>query len=198
MIIVGLTGGMGSGKTTVVQMFEKLGVKVYIADVEAKKIMQTDAKVKSELIKIFGKKAFENNRLNTSFLADIVFKDEEKLKLINKIVHPAVKKHFTAFVKLQTAKYVLFENAILFENGFDSLCDYIITVVAPLELRILRIKKRDGLNENQILDRIYKQWDDEIKIAKSDFVLKNDDLEKLEQAVISIHSELLKIIESTK
>ncbi|MBS3993208.1 MAG: dephospho-CoA kinase [Bacteroidetes bacterium] len=198
MKIVGLTGGMGSGKTTVSKMFEKLGVTVYIADAEAKNIMQTDATVKSALIKNFGEKAYENNSLNTAYLAEIVFKDKQKLNIINSIVHPVVKKHFKEFLKLQTAKYLLFENAILFENGFDELCDYIVTVVAPLELRISRIQKRDGYTRSQILDRISKQWDDNQKIQKSDFVIYNDDLKILENQVNTIHSKLLKIIESSK
>lgn len=198
MIIVGLTGGMGSGKTTAANFFKKLGVPVYIADTEAKKLMHTDLTIKKALISNFGEKSFENNTLNTSYLAELVFKDEEKLKLINSIVHPAVRQHFKEYLKTQDTGYIIFENAILFENGFDKICDFIITIVAPLETRILRIQERDGLEREQIMDRISKQWDDELKIQKSDFIIYSDTIKTVEQTVIKIHLNLLKIIESTK
>lgn len=198
MIIVGLTGGMGSGKTTAANFFKKLGVPVYIADTEAKYLMQTDSTIKNALIANFGKNAFENDKLNTSYLAEMVFKDEEKLKLINSIVHPVVRKHFVEFLKSYNTDYIVFENAILFENGFDKMCDYIITVIAPLETRISRIQQRDGLKRNQIMDRISKQWDDELKIQKSDFIIYSDDIKTVEQTVNKIHLNLLKISKSTK
>lgn len=195
MKVIGLTGGIGSGKTTVVQYFKELDIPVYIADIEAKKLMQTLVILKYELMANFGESVFNNGVLNTKHIAEIVFRDPEKLKLINQIVHPKVIAHFLQFKSVQNADYIIFENAILFENGFDKLCDYIITVTAPLEERINRVKQRDYLTRDEILNRINNQWSDEQKIPKSNFIIENIDLNTTKKKVLDIHEQLLKIIE---
>jgi dephospho-CoA kinase len=196
MKVIGLTGGIGSGKTTVSKMFCALGIPVYIADVEAKKLMQTLGILKYELIANFGESTYKNGLLNTSYLAEIVFSDDEKLKKLNQIVHPKVRAHFLQFKASQTSNYIIFENAILFENGFDNLCDYIITVTAPLDERIKRVQQRDGLNKTQILNRAQYQWSDEQKTKKSHFVIENTSLQDTEKKVVEIHVKLLKYIEN--
>lgn len=198
MKVIGLTGGIGSGKTTVVKMFQELGITVYIADIEAKKLMNTSLEIRAQLIKNFGEQSFLNNQLNTSYLGEIVFSDPMKLKILNRIVHPKVRNHFEMFKNNQKGSYILFENAILFENGFDNLCDYIITVTTPLEERVKRVQLRDGLGEKQILDRVQHQWTDEQKVKKSDFVINNMDIVATKKRVFEIHSQLLKFIEINK
>ncbi len=195
MMVVGLTGGIGSGKTTVIRMFQNMGISVYVADDEAKKLMQSSDKIKNKLIESFGELSYKEGKLNTSYLAEIVFSDKQKLKIINNIVHPEVKLHFEQYKKTQKIPYFIFENAILFENGFDDLCDYIITVTAPLEDRILRVQQRDGLSRTQILNRINNQWTDEKKVLNSDFVIENTNLEETKKKVLEINDYLLKITE---
>lgn len=195
MNVIGLTGGIGSGKTTVAKMFQNIGIPVYFADHEAKKLMQSLLIIKYELIANFGELAFKNGVLNTAYLAEIVFSNPEKLKVINQIVHPKVRAHFQQFKNSQNSIYIIFENAILFENGFDKMCDYIITVTTPLEERIKRVELRDKLDRTQILNRVNNQWTDEQKIEKSNFIIDNKDLDTTKLKVLEIHEQLLKIIE---
>lgn len=194
MKVIGLTGGIGSGKTTVAKMFQNLGIPVYDSDLEAKKLMQTLIILKYELIANFGELAFKNGILNTTYLAETVFSNPDKLKLLNKIVHPKVKAHFLQFKSAQNSNYIIFENAILYEKGFDNLCDYIITITAPIEERIKRVEQRDNLNRDQILKRINNQWSDEQKTAKSNFIIDNVDHITTKMKVLEIHEQLLKII----
>ncbi len=172
--IIGLTGGIGSGKTTIANHFKAAGIPVYIADDEAKKIMQTDEII--DVIKnIFGIGIFENGILNREKLAQIVFGDAEKLKLLNAIIHPAVKKHFHNWIlDHKNSPYIIYEAAILFESGSYKDCDKIITVTAPMESRIRRVIQRDNTTREQVLNRINTQWNDDQRIAKSDFVIEND------------------------
>lgn len=193
MIKVGLTGGIGSGKTTVAKYFIELGVPVYFADDEAKKLMNSSTYIKNMLIREFGEKTYENGELNRKYLASIVFHDTSKLNIINGIVHPAVAKHFTKWLKKQKTNYIIQENAILFENKMSSLFDYIITVTAPIDVKIERILKRDTSSKNDILSRMKNQWDDDRKIGLSDFVIHNIDLADTRKQVGQIHKKLLKI-----
>lgn len=175
--IIGLTGGIGSGKTTIANHFRSLGVPVYIADDEAKKIMQS-AEVISSIKDTFGGTIFENDILNRARLAKIVFGDPDKLKLLNAIVHPAVKKHFKKWLlEHKNFPLVVYEAAILFESGNYKDFDWIITVSAPMESRIQRVIERDGVTREQVLERINTQWTDEQRISKSDFVIENIDSE---------------------
>ena len=175
--IIGLTGGIGSGKTTVAKYFENFGIPVYIADVEARKIMQS-----SEIIiavkEIFGDTVFENEKLNREELAKIVFSDYELLEKLNGVVHPAVKKHFKQWLLQQkNVPYVIYEAAILFESGSYKNCDLIITVTAPKERRIQRVLEREKTTRQLILKRMDAQWTDEKRIPKSDFVIENTSIE---------------------
>ena len=193
-MIVGLTGGIGSGKTTVVNFFKEFSnIAVYIADVEAKKIMNSSIIIKSKLIKEFGKNSYKNNILNRTFLADIVFKDKEKLKILNSIVHPEVLLHFQEFVLKNTNKnYVLYENAILLENKSNLFCDFIITVTAPLDTRVQRVILRDNSTKTSVLNRIRNQWSEEKKTIQSHYVINNSSLEKTKIQVNRIHNILTK------
>lgn len=180
--IIGLTGGIGSGKTTIANHFTAAGIPVYIADDEARKIMQS-AEIIKEIKDLFGNVIFENGILNREKLAQIVFSNPEKLKLLNSIIHPAVKKHFDNWVlDHKKNSFVIYEAAILFESGSYKNCDKIITVTAPFETRIQRVIQRDNTTREQVLKRMNAQWNDDQRIAKSDFVIENQtpEITKLE------------------
>lgn len=190
MKVVGLTGGIGSGKSTVAKMFEKLGVSVYIADHEAKKLMNDDEEVKQKVIALFGRDSYINEQLNRPYIANIVFNDKAKLEKLNAIVHPAVARHFALWKNEQEGEYVIKEVAILFENGGHLQCDYTILVSAPLEERIQRVLKRDKIDREQILARVNNQWDDTRKIPLADFVIYNENLKETENQVYRIHKKI--------
>ena len=190
MKIVGLTGGIGSGKSTIAKMFEDLGIAVYYADDEAKNLMKTSLQIKKKLIDEFGEKVFKNGNLNRAFLAGIVFNNKEKLQKINAIVHPEVDKHFKNWVINQKGVFIIQENAILFENKKQDNFDYIITVTAPKNIRIERVIKRDKVTEEQIISRMNNQLDDAEKVKKADFVINNIDLEESENQVNEIYQIL--------
>ena len=184
--IIGLTGGIGSGKTTIAGYFKEMGIPVYIADDEAKKIMQSKFVIE-EIKKGFGHFLFENDVLNRARLAEIVFNDSKKLDQLNAIVHPAVKNDFELW--LQNNKnhdYVIYEAAILFESGRYKDCDIVITVTAPEEVRIQRVLKRDKTTREQVLSRMKMQWKDEERISKSNFVILNEDLKIAREEVVKI------------
>ncbi|MFV8327408.1 dephospho-CoA kinase [Flavobacterium sp. ZS1P14] len=190
--IIGLTGGIGSGKTTIANYFQSFGIPVYIADDEAKKIMQS-SEIIAAIKKVFGTAIFENGVLNREQLAAIVFNDPEKLKELNKIVHPAVRRHFDQWLlQYRAAPYVIYEAAILFESGGYKNCDLIITVTAPLASRIQRVVERDETTRELVLKRIKAQWTDEERISKSDFVIKNTSIEAAKTEVVKI-LKILKI-----
>lgn len=191
--IIGLTGGIGSGKTTVANMFSEQGIPVYIADEEAKKLMDLDEII--EQVKItFGNEIILNKKIDRAKLAKIVFNNAEQLKKLNKIVHPTVQKHFKKWLKIHdSAPYVIKEAAILFETNGHKQCDKVITVVAPQLLRIERVVLRDKSDKESVLQRIDNQWSDEKKILLSDFVIENIDLEKTKAQVDNIIKLLNKI-----
>ena len=172
-MIVGLTGGIGSGKTTILKMFEKLGVPIYIADVESKKIMKKEP-VKSEIIDLLGDMAYLGEEINTAFISEKVFNDKLILKKLNEIIHPAVRKDFLNFSQNSTYKYVINETAILFESGVGEICDKIISVIAPEETRIKRVVSRDKCDEKDVKARMNNQVSDQYRIENSDFVIRND------------------------
>jgi len=189
--IIGLTGGIGSGKTTIANYFKSLGVPVYIADDAAKEVMKLPEIVASLKV-AFGEDIFNGNILNSEKLAKIVFNNPEKLNLLNKIVHPAVKIHFDQWLLAhKKSPFVIKEAAILFESGSYKYCDKIITVVAPLETRIKRVIERDKTTREAVLKRIENQWSDEQKISKSDFVIHNSSFEAAESQVNEIHNLLI-------
>ncbi len=171
--IIGLTGGIGSGKTTLATYLKSLGIPVFIADDEAKKLMQSP-EVVDEIQTVFGKVIFENGVLNRQQLAAIVFSNSEKLSQLNAIIHPAVKKHFEIWLDQYLSEpFVVYEAAILFESGSYQNCDYIITITAPLEDRISRVMQRDNSSRDQVMERINAQWTDDQRAAKSNYVIDN-------------------------
>ena len=171
--IIGLTGGIGSGKTTVANHFREVGIPVYIADDEARKITQSE-EIIVEIKKTFDDSIFDDAILNREKLSQIVFNNPAKLKLLNAIIHPAVNKHFQDWiVNHKKNPYVIYEAAILFESGSYKNCDLIITITAPIEERIKRVIERDTTSRAKVLDRIKAQWSDDQRIAKSDYVINN-------------------------
>jgi dephospho-CoA kinase len=171
--IIGITGGIGSGKTTIVNYFKALDIPTYIADDEARKIMQSDEILKAIRNKI-GEFVFDGYNLNREKLSKVVFENPDQLKILNDIVHPAVRKHFQDWIISNNGKsFVVYETAILFESGSYKNCDYVLCVTAPLELRIQRVMQRDNSTRDQVLKIIAAQWNDDQRMAKSDFVLEN-------------------------
>ena len=192
MKIIGLTGGIGSGKTTVSNMFKDLGIPVYIADVEAKKLMNNSKVIRRKLIELFGNQAYENNVLNRAYIASKIFNDDSYLNKMNAIIHPSVALHFKKWLKKQTSKYVIKEAAIIFEHNMQSQYDSIITVIANKDKRIDRILKRDNTTREKIMAIIKHQLSDEEKAKLSDFVIINDELEHTREQVLKTHNSILK------
>ena len=192
MKIVGLTGGIGSGKSTVASYFEALGVPVYIADIEAKRITNTSKVVRRKVIALLGKRSYNSKGINRTFVANKVFNDKDLLDQINAIIHPKVRQHFARWVKKQKGSYCIKEAAILFENNGYKECDHIILVTAPKEIRIERILKRDNATLKDVKSRMDNQWPDEKKIPLADFVIENIDLEATKRQVAQIHNLILK------
>lgn len=198
MLIVGLTGGIGSGKSTVAKLFNQLNIPIYYTDDEAKKIMITSKIIQRKLIQKFGEEVYKNGVLNKAYLASLIFTDKANLNYVNSVVHPKVNQHFKRWVKRQAKKtksnYAIQENAILFENGSNVYCDYVITVTVPKEIKIERVMKRDHTTKQKIEERMNNQWADSLKIEKSDFVIQNINLEKTKKEVLRIHNNLMKLI----
>ncbi|WGD34788.1 dephospho-CoA kinase [Olleya sp. YS] len=192
--IIGLTGGIGSGKTTVANFFKELGVPVYTADTEAKALMNRSKIIKRKLLQLFGNNAYLDHKINRPFIAKQIFNNQELLEKMNAIIHPKVATHFKRWVKKQNTDYVISEAAILFENGSYKKYDYIITVVAPEDIRLKRVIQRDNTSAKKVAAIIKNQWDDDKKIALSDFVITNTDLKKTKNQVAIIHEKLLKSI----
>lgn len=190
--IVGLTGGIGSGKTTVAKMFQELGVPIYIADLEARTITNQPETLKL-IEQEFGSAVIENAKLNRVAMAQIVFNAPEKLDKLNAIIHPLVAQHFKSWlISHQKETFVIKETAILFETKGHIFCDFVITVTAPIEIRIQRVLERDPISEQEIRNRISNQWTDEQRIELSDFVIENDNLQRTMQQVENIYKIILK------
>ena len=191
-MIVGLTGGIGSGKTTVAEVFKKLdSVAVYIADVEARKIMNSSNVIRTQLLQVFGKETYKNNELNRKYLANTVFESKEKLTILNNIVHPEVKKHFLDFATRNADKaYVLYESAILFESNSSQKCDFVISVFLDKEERIKRILERDKTTEKEVLSRINSQWKEDKKLLSSNYIIFNYAIQDTKKSVLKIHNIL--------
>ena len=191
MKIVGLTGRIGSGKSTILKVFDSLGVPCYDSDIQAKKLMEEDEELISKIKGLFGDDIYNGLEFNRSLLADLVFSDKKKLDDLNALVHPAVKKDFHMFIGQQNAPYIIKEAAILFETGAVDDCDVVILVTAPERLRIDRVQNRDKLTEEQIKSRMSHQWSDNKKIPMSDFVIKNIEWDKTLKIIHEIHLELI-------
>ncbi|MFV0248056.1 MAG: dephospho-CoA kinase [Tenacibaculum sp.] len=199
-MIVGLTGGIGSGKTTVAKIFASCkNVAVYNADIEAKKLMNNSSTIKTKLINEFGKEVLKNRRVNSAYLANIVFKNKEKLLTLNKIVHPVVYEHLKKFIASNKKRlYTVYENAILFENKSWAYCNKIITVTAPLELKIQRVIKRDKTTSEEVKNRIKNQWCDAKKIIQSHYLINNLEIVNTKKQVLKIHETLKNTIAQCK
>lgn len=193
-MVVGLTGGIGSGKTTVAKLFQNFNtVAVYIADVEAKKLMTSSNVIRTKLIKAFGSDTYIENKLNRAYISNLVFSNSEKLQVLNSIVHPEVKKHFQEFIQQNANKaYILYESAILFESSSRHQFDYIISVFVDLEERIKRVSKRDHSTKQEVLDRINNQWKEDKKLLLSNYIINNYSLQETEASVKKIHNILTK------
>ena len=191
-MIVGLTGGIGSGKTTVAEVFKKLdSVAVYIADIEARKIMNSSDVIRTQLLQAFGKETFKNNELNRQYLANVVFESTEKLTILNNIVHPEVKRCFQDFVAKNIDKaYVLYESAILFESNSAQQCDFVISVFLDKEERIKRVVSRDNTSKKEVLSRINNQWKEDKKLLSSNYIILNYEIKDTNKSILKIHNIL--------
>ena len=190
--IVGLTGGIGSGKTTVAEMFKSFGVPVYNADEEAKILMQNSEAIKHELIDLLGESCYTDGQLNRSYIASQVFADKRLLQKINAIVHPKVAAHFQEWFSNQNAPYIIKEVAILFETKSQHLFDFIITVTAPIETRIQRVMDRDQKTKKEVMSVINNQLPDLEKINQSNFVIYNNIFSEIENKSLFIHNDIIK------
>jgi len=202
ILTVGITGGIGAGKTTVCKIFEELGAKVIYADELAKEIMENDESLKKKIKKIFGEKSYIGGKLNRKFIADIIFSSDEKRKLLESIVHPAVIKRILSDLKkiADEGKYnfVIVEAALIFESGFDKELDYVLVVDADDEIKIKRIMERDKCSKEEVLKRMRAQLDSKIKRELADMVIINDgDIDELRKKVSFFHSLFEKISKSS-
>ena len=188
---IGITGSIGSGKTFVSKVFESLGISVFNADNEAKKIMSCSFDLINSLKNEFGNDIYDKYYLNKKKLASIVFSDSEKLKKLNSLVHPFVKQEFLNWCKIQKSPYVIKEAAILFESNSDKELDSIICISAPKSLRIERVKERDGLKNYEINNRMKNQFSQEQKENLSDYIIVNDGKDLLLTQIIKIHEKLI-------
>lgn len=180
MIKLGITGGIGSGKTIVSDLLSLHGIPVYIADTESKILTDSSPVIRRKLIDVFGEKIYNNGLLDRKLLASYIFSDKEKLQIVNHIIHPVVYKHFDEWCAIHShKKIVALESAILFESGFDKVVDKSIMVYTPLEMRVKRVMERDNISEEKVLSRINSQMQDEEKVKLSDFVIVNDNKESL-------------------
>ncbi|MFK7812490.1 MAG: dephospho-CoA kinase [Maribacter sp.] len=190
-MIVGLTGGIGSGKTTVASFFKELGVPIYNSDKEARKLMRTSKKVKKAIIELLGENAYKGKRLNKTHISNQIFNNKKLLQKLNSIVHPAVRKHFMKWKKKQDAAYVIQETALIFENNSQDFYDKIILVVAPKQQRILRVSARDGISDGQVENRLKNQLEDDQKIPLAHYVIDNTELSKTKKQVEELNIALL-------
>ena len=188
---VAVTGGIGTGKTTVSNLFEKIGIPVFNSDEIAKELMHNDSQLKSDIIKAFGDESYINNELNRAYLSDIVFNDETLLNKINSIVHPQVGKEFNQWLLNQQSKYIIYESAIIFENNSEDLFDKIICVIAPEEDVISRVMKRNSFSRDKVISIISNQLPDQVKRNKADYIIENVNKSDLADRVLEIHNKII-------
>ena len=188
MLKIGITGSIGSGKTTVCKIFETLGIPVYYADARGKHLQENDKSVTDQVVSQFGTEILDlNKKIDRIKLAAIVFNDPAKLTALEQIIHPAVFQDFNTWVAMQTSPYVLKEAALLFEAGSYKELDKIITVSAPLEIRLNRVVSRDGLTAKQVMARENRQWPEIKKIEMADYVISNDEKHLIMPAILELH-----------
>ena len=188
---VAITGGIGAGKTTVSNLFKKIGIPVFNSDEIAKELMHNDKQLKSDIIKAFGDESYINNELNRAYLSDIVFNDETLLDKINSIVHPQVKKEFNQWLLNEKSKYIIYESAIIFENSSEDVFDKIICVIAPEEDVISRVMKRNSFSRDKVISIISNQLPDQVKRNKADYIIENINKSDLTDRVLEIHNKII-------
>ena len=193
MLKIGLTGGIGSGKTTVSQIFKILGVPVFDADTAAKEAMENNPVLKEKLIATFGANVFVEHKLNRKYLADIVFNDAHQLDVLNALVHPITIAAAADWFATQNSPYVIKEAALIFEAGAGVGLDFVIGVFTPTALKIKRVMDRDHLSREEVLSRMNRQIDDQIKMKLCDFVIQNDNQALLTKQVLELHEKFLKL-----
>jgi dephospho-CoA kinase len=191
MIKVGLTGNIGSGKSTVARVFEILGIPVYHADAEAKRFLNNED-VRKSLLKEFGSEIFEDREINRKKLARLVFSDKKALEFLNSLIHPLVRKDFQNWSAVHPeSPYIIQEAAILFESGFYKMFDKVITVTSSPELAVSRVVARDGVSAEDVIDRMRNQWSSERKQKSADFVIYNNESELVIPQILEIHNRLI-------
>jgi dephospho-CoA kinase len=191
MFIAGITGGIGSGKSIVAEMFRVLGVPVYDADRAAKRMMQEDEELKKQIINLFGESSYINGKLNTAYLSSVVFENPDQLDQLNKIIHPATIEDAKKWFSQQHAPYVVKEAALLFESGSVKDLDFVIGVFAPQTLRIKRVMNRNNMTAEDVKNRMKKQIDEQIKMRLCDAVINNDDTQLVIPQILTLHEKLL-------
>ena len=191
MLKIGLTGGIGSGKSTVAKVFEVLGIPVYYADAAAKRLMNEDEGLKQKIGETFGSETYTNGILNRKYLSGIVFKDATKLQQLNALVHPATIHDADQWLQQQTTPYAIKEAALIFESGIHESLDFVIGVYSPDSLRIQRVMQRDTITREEVLARMDKQMDEEMKMRLCHYVIKNDEQQPVIPQVLAIHEKLI-------
>lgn len=191
MLKIGITGGIGSGKSTVAQLFKVLGIPVYSADDAAKRLMNEDEGLVNQVKLLFGETAYSNGQLNRKYVADIVFKNPAQLAQLNAIVHPVTLRDAEEWMHNQTAPYAIKEAAVLFESGAHEHLDYVIGVSAPAPLRMQRAMHRDNISREEVIARMNKQIDEIIKMRLCDFIIYNDEQQLVIPQVLALHQKLL-------
>lgn len=191
-MIIGLTGGIGSGKTTAGLIFQHLGVPLYLADERAKALMQKEANLRSKLRDLLGEDVVSDQGLDKVAMARLIFRDRELLEKVNALVHPAVKRDFQSWYARQRSCYVIREAAILFESGAYRDCAKVIVVTAPRELRIKRVMDRGGATRREVEQRMERQWPEKEKIKRADFLLYNDQHHLLIPQILKVHEDIIR------
>jgi dephospho-CoA kinase len=193
MLRIGLTGGIGSGKSTVAKIFEVLDIPVYYADDVTRKLMNEDEAIIKNIKEHFGELSYIDGKLNRAHIASIVFSDKAKLATLNAITHPPTIQHAAEWMQQQTTPYVIKEAALIFESGSYKDLDYVIGVFSPKQLRINRVMERDGVSSNEVVKRMNQQMDEDEKMQRCDFVITNDEQQLVVPQVMELHAKLLKM-----
>ncbi|HSM47064.1 MAG TPA: dephospho-CoA kinase [Draconibacterium sp.] len=190
-LTIGITGGIGSGKSTVCQIFKILGIPVFEADLVAKTLINSNTEIKKGLVALFGREIYgSDNRINRKMLADLIFNDDNLLEQVNRLVHPVVRNEFINWLKTQNSEYIIHEAAILFESGFYKMMNYTILVSAPEEMRIDRVTKRENITPEMVRGRMAKQWSDEEKRKLTTLELVNDNKKLIIPQILEIDKNL--------
>ena len=197
MLKIGLTGGLGSGKTTVAAIFEVLNVPVYYADDASRRLLNENPAIKHAVINAFGQESYINGIPDRKYLARIVFNNPEKLAILNSILHPSTLDDAANWIKKQNSPYIIKEAALLFESGSNKSLDYVIGIKAPLVLRLQRAIKRDSISEKEVMSRIDSQMNEEEKLKLCDFIIVNDEEQLLIPQVLKLHQQLLALSAAT-